>query len=341
MPTLADVAQQAGVSVSTAGRVLSERGYASDTTRRRVLQAAGQVGYVPNQIARSLRTRRSRLIGLLIGDVENGFYSVIASTVESTVKDSGYHVVLCNSDDEPKQEREYLRVLQQMRVDGMIITPTARNRTHLAQLAAEGMAIVQIDRQVEGLEADAVLVDNEGGAAAAVFHLVDAGHERIGILTGPQDVPTGRQRLAGYRRALDEAGVGYRSEYVRAASFHREHAFEGAIELMNTDPAPTAVFAANNILAEAAMLAFKKLGLRVPQDVSLVAFDDAPWMSVVSPALTAVRQPVIDMARSAAELMLRRLEDGTGRAPRVSIFQLELISRQSVSTLARTGVTGS
>lgn len=334
MATLADVAEQAGVSVSTAGRVLSERGYASAATRHRVLDAAAAIGYVPNRIAKSLRTRRTNLIGLLIGDVENSFYSVIASTVEATVAHAGYHVVLCNSGDEAGQEREYLKVLDEMRVDGLIITPTALNRDRLKELTARGLALVQIDRKVEGLDADAVLVDNERASEEAVAYLIGAGHRRIGIMTGSPDVPTGRERLAGYRRALAKEGIPYRPEYVVAASFHREHAFEEASRLMRLEPPPTAVFAANNILAEAALLAFADLGVGVPDDVSLVAFDDVPWMSVVTPAVTAIRQPVVDMARSAAELMLRRLEGDTDRAPRVSIFESRLVVRDSVGRLA-------
>ena len=189
MATVADVAKKAGVSVSTAARVLSGSGYAAEGTRRQVLEAAKDLGYVPNQIARSLRTKQTRLIGLLIGDVENSFYSVIAKHVEAVAKDAGYHVVLCNSDDEPAIEREYLELLEGMRVDALIVTPTSKNRRQLAQLREKGIVIVQVDRRVDGLEADAILVDNEAGAASAVTHLIEAGHSLIGILTGELDRP--------------------------------------------------------------------------------------------------------------------------------------------------------
>jgi LacI family transcriptional regulator len=333
--TVADVARAAGVSVSTAARVLSRNGYASDATRRVVLEAARDLGYVPNQIARSLRTKQTRLVGLLIGDVENTFYSVIARNVESAAKDAGYHVVLCNSDDDPKIEREYLQLLEGMHVDALIVTPTSKNRRHLARFIQEGIVVVQVDRRIEGLQADAVLVDNEAGAASAVSHLIAAGHSRIGILTGELEVTTASERLTGYERALKDHGIAVRPSLVRSGSFHREHAIEDATALIRSKPAPTAIFAANNILAEGALIALEQQRLRVPRDVSIVAFDDLRWMSMVEPPLTTVRQPVADMARSAAELALRRLGDGFEGRPSTVVFHTELIERGSVASVRK------
>jgi len=335
MAKVADVAKKAGVSVSTAARVLSGTGYAAEDTRRLVLDAARELGYVPNQIARSLRTKRTRTIGLLVGDVENSFYSVIAKHVEAQAKGAGYHVVLCNSDDDPKVEREYLKLLEGMRVDALIVTPTAKNRRHLADLIEKGIVIVQVDRRVEGLDADAVLVDNESGAVSAVEHILRAGHTRIGILTGDLDVPTASQRLAGYERALREHGITVSSSLIKSGSFHREHAIEDATDLIGVRPGPTAILAANNILAEAALIALEQHGLRVPRDMSIVAFDDVQWMSMLDPAITTVRQPVADMARSAADLALRRLSEGREERPSTVVFRTELIERSSVGAVRR------
>jgi LacI family transcriptional regulator, galactose operon repressor len=335
MVTVANVAQRAGVSPATAARVLSGSGYASPGARRAVLEAAKEIGYVPNHIARSLRTRRTQLAGLLIGDVENSFYSVIAKNVESVAKDAGYHVVLCNSNDDPETEDQYLRLLDGMQVDGLIITPTGRNQRHLRRLSDKGTVIVQIDRMVEGLSADAVLLDNKAGAMEAVSHVIAAGHSRIGLLTGPRDVLTARERREGYERALREHGIPVRPELIKDGSFLHDHAIEAATALLGSSPAPTAIFAANNVLAEGCFLALADLGLRVPRDVSLVAFDDVPWMSMVRPQLTAIRQPVADMARSAAELLLRRLRDNTP-VPSTSVFRSELVVRGSVAPIRKT-----
>src|SRR5215467_1422464 len=331
MVTVANVAQRAGVSVATAGRVLSGSGYASEEARRAVLEAARDIGYVPNQIARSLRTRRTQLAGLLIGDVENSFYSAIAKNVESVAKDAGYHVVLCNSNDDPATEEEYLQLLEGMRVDGIVITPTGRNQAYMRRLVEKGTVIVQIDRQTEGLKADVIVLDNKEAARVAVSHLITAGHSRIGILTGPLDLLTARERLAGYQQALTEHGIQARADLIRAGSFLHDHAMEAAAALLTLSPVPTAIFAANNVLAEGCLQALSRAGMKVPHDMSIVAFDDVPWMSMISPPLTAVRQPVADMARSAAELLLRRLREGAPVSPSTSVFQSELIVRDSVA----------
>lgn len=335
MATIADVARRAGVSVSTAARVLSGRGYAGEQTRQRVLQAADELGYVANRVARSLRLRYTNMVGLLIADVENSFYSVIAKGVESICKEAGYHVVLCNSNDDPEEERRYLKVLEGIQVDGLIITPTSYNRRLLERLRQKGMVIVQIDRRVDGLQSDAILVDNEAGAARAVSHLIAAGHTRIGILTGPLDVTTGGDRLRGYERALAEHGIERHASLIRTGSFRRDHAIQDAKELIGAEPRPSAIFAANNILAEACLLALAERGLKVPRDVSVVAFDDTAWMSMINPPVTTVRQPTPDMAHSGAELLLRRLRNPSAAPPATMVFHTELVVRGSVAPVSR------
>ena len=233
-------------------------------------------------------------------------------------------------------EREYLALLDGMRIDGLIVTPTLRNKTALGRLLQKDIAIVQVDRKVGGLSADAILVDNEEGAHAAVRHLIAAGHSNIGILPGDLDVPTARQRLAGYERALKEAGIPIREELKKPGSFHRDHAIEDATELIGAHPSPTAIFAANNILAEASLMVLAELDLKVPRDMSLVAFDDVQWMGMVNPPVTAVRQPVADMARGAAELMLRRLREDGEQQPSTIVFRTELLERGSVAQARKT-----
>lgn len=331
MKTVVDVAKKAGVSVSTASRVISGRGYVAKETRQRVLQAAAELGYVPNQVARSLRLNRTKMIGLLISDVENSFYSIIAKNVESVAKEVGYHVVLCNSNDDPEEEKEYLNLLEMMQIDGLIITPTAENRARLEGLQKKDIAIVQIDRQVDGLQADAVLVDNEAGAASVVSHLIEAGHTCIGILSGTLEVTTGKQRLAGYKRALKDHGIPFRPELVKSGSFRRDHAIEDVQALIDVSPAPTAIFAANNILAEACLSVFAERGLIVPDDISLVAFDDINWMNIKKPLITTVHQPIAEMARSAAGLLLKRLQVLDGEPPKSMIFPPSIILRESVA----------
>lgn len=332
-PTIGDVAATAGVAVATVTRVLSGRGYASAEARTKVLAAAEQIGYTPNVIARNLRLQKNNTIGLLIADVENGFYSAIAKHVEAVTTAAGHSIVLCNSNDDPAREREYLELLEGIRVAGVILTPTGGNRRRLEQMQRDGIIIVQVDRDVHHLSADLVLVDNERGAYEAVSALLEAGHTRIGILAGKPQVITGRERTEGYLRAHRDRGVPVDPELVRGASFRRDHAVEEARALLELDPPVTAIFAANNVLAEGAMLALKEAELRVPDDISLVAFDDVEWMRMMDRGITAVRQPVADIARSAARMMLRRLGDAeaASEAAATMMFRAELVKRDSIS----------
>lgn len=340
-PTIGDVAVAAGVAVATAGRVLSGRGYASASARAKVIAAAEQIGYVPNVIARNLRLQRSSAIGLLIADVENGFYSSIAKHVESVANAHGHSIILCNSNDDPVKERQYLELLEGIRVAGVILTPTAGNRRRLEQMQRDGIAIVQVDREVHHLSADLVLVDNERGAYEGVSALIEAGHTRIGLLAGRPQVVTGSGRSDGYFRALREHGLPHDPDLVRGASFRRDHAIEEARALLALDPPVTAIFAANNVLAEGCMLALKEAGLRVPMDVSIVAFDDVEWMRMLDRGITAVRQPVVDIARTAANMMIRRLNgEETGGAATV-MFRAELVRRDSIAPPATRSVAAS
>lgn len=333
-PTIGDVAAAAGVAVATAARVLSGRGYASASARTKVLTAADQIGYVPNVIARNLRLQKSNAIGLLIADVENGFYSSIAKHVESVATAHGHSIILCNSSDDPTKEREYLELLEGIRVAGVILTPTGGNRRRLEQMQRDGITIVQVDREVHHLSADLVVVDNERGAYEAVTALIEAGHTRIGLLAGRPQVITGSGRSEGYLRALRDHGLQADPELMRGSSFRRDHAVEEARALMALDPPVTAIFAANNVLAEGCMLALKEAGLRVPEDISLIAFDDVEWMRMLDHGITAVRQPVVDIARTAANMMVRRLKgEETGAAATV-MFRAELIRRDSIATPA-------
>ena len=332
-PTIGDVAASAGVAVATVTRVLSGRGYASAAARAKVLAAADEIGYVPNVIARNLRLQKSDAIGLLIADVENGFYSSIAKHVEAVAMAAGHSIVLCNSNDDPTRERQYLDLLEGIRVAGVILTPTGGNRRRLEQMQRDGIKIVQVDREVHHLAADVVLVDNERGAFEAVSALIDAGHSRIGLLAGRPQVVTGSGRSEGYMRALREHGLAVDPHLVRGTSFRRDHAVEEARSLLALDPPVTAIFAANNVLAEGCLLAIKEAGLRVPEDISVVAFDDVEWMRMLDHPVTAVRQPVADIARTAARMMIRRLgESNDIEAPATIMFRAELVNRESIST---------
>lgn len=328
--TVEDIAAKAGVSPSSVSRVLTGRGYASKSTRQSVLKAAGELGYTPNRVAQSLRSKQTRTLGLIIADVENYFYSQIAKGVESVAKEAGYHVVLCNTNDDPSDEEYYLDLLVGQRVDGLIITPTSHNGKKLETLIKRGLPIVQVDRCVETILGDAVLIDNAKGAYRVVKHLIAQGHRRIGLLAGDTDVTTGRQRLRGYEQALREHNFPVDTSLIRAGSFRRDTAEDAVHVLLNTSPRPTAIFAANNILAETCMFTLSELGIRVPVDISVVAFDDPLWMRMIDCPLTTVAQPTPHMTRVAAELLLRRISETSRSDPTTIVLEPTLQLRKSV-----------
>ena len=331
--TIKDVAVEAGVAVGTVSRVLSGRGYASDESRRRVLRAAKELGYRPHGLARSLKLQRTDTVGLLITDIVNPFYSLLAAGVLECARKLGYHVIVAATDEEPELEREYLEVLMEERAAGVIAVPTGKNVRCWREALELGTEVVLVDREVSGLaEADVVLVDNVRGAQDAVAHLLDLGHRRIGVITGPLETTTGAGRLEGYRRAHQQAEVPVDESLVHVVSFKRESGIHAAEALLSLPNPPTAIFAGNNALGEAVLTVIREQSLNIPSDISLVMFDDVPWACHTSPRLTVVNQPTHDLGYIGMEVLDRRLraqEEGAQIARQKTILLPELIIRES------------
>jgi LacI family transcriptional regulator len=312
--TIGDVARAAGVSPSTASRALTGQGYAAQSVKLRVLAAADQLGYVPDEFARSLKRRTSRLVGVLISDLRNQFYADLAAGIEQVLTAAGYQMVLVNDDGDTDRELARARTLLAMRVPGAIVTPVTAEAGTL--LTAQGVHVVEVDRQMAESRCDAVLVDSEHGARVATEHLLSLGHRRIAFLIDELEWTTGRGRLAGYRAALRAARVRFDSKLVARVGFGSGDAAAALAELLDGRPDVTAVFAANNLMASGVWQELRRRKLRVPKDISLVAFDDLPWMTMVRPAVSAVSQPVVALGARAAELLLARLSGELTGPPR-------------------------
>jgi LacI family transcriptional regulator len=304
--TLADIARAAGTSPSTASRALSGRGYVSARVRDRLLAAAEELGYVPNASARALKQRQSRVVGVVLSDVGNPFYAGLASGIEQVLRDADYQMVLVSDNSDAPAELAGARTFLAMRAPGVIITPVAHEATSL--LAQHGVAVVEIDRQLARVECDAVVVDNVGGARDATAHLLALGHRRIGLLVAATDWTSDAGRAQGYLYAHHEAGLPVEERLICRIPTHARDAGERIAALLDVE-APTALFAANNALAERAWHVLRRGRRTLPADVSLVAFDDVTWMEMVNPAITAVAQPTLELGRRAARLLLRRLAD--------------------------------
>jgi LacI family transcriptional regulator len=325
--TVQDVAQAAGVSASTVSRALNGSGYAAEAVRQRVFAAAARIGYVPDANARNLRQGTSRAIGVLVSDLRNPFYANLAVGIEKAVREAGLQMLLTNDSADIDDELEAARTLVAMRVPGVIMTPVSNKAVTL--LRDNGIAVVQVDRRVG--RGDVVLGGNEPAAYQLTSHLIELGHQRIALIIDETRWVTGAGRLAGYQRAHRENGLPLDESLVAFTSFDAAAAAETTSQLLDVRPDVTAVFAANNVLAQGAFEAIGRSGRRMPDDISLAGYDDVPWMSMVQPRLTTVSQHTEEMGRRAAELLLSRL--GTPKAGRSRTIEVDssLVVRDSTS----------
>lgn len=324
--TVKDVALAAGVSRSTASRALTGNGYVAARIRARVLEAAAELRYVPDAMARSLKQQVSRTLGVLVSDLRNPFYADLAAGVGAASRRAGYTMFLVDDGGSPAGEVQAVRRLVELRAAGVIVTPVSAEV--ISYLRRHDVPVVEVDRQFAPGECDAVVVDNAGGARELTRHLLDLGHRRIALMIDETDWTTGRDRCAGYRAALAGAGLEPDPGLVVATGWSVEAARRTALDLLDGPSPPTAVFAANNVLAEGAYRALVERGLAIPDDVSLVGFDDAPWMSMVRPGVTAVVQDVPALGEAAVERLLSRVESPSA-TPRTVVLPAGILLRGS------------
>lgn len=326
---LQDVARAAGVSPATASRALHRPDLVALRTRERVEQVALELGYRPNVLARGLRTRGSRTIGLIVTDILNPFHATLAKGVQDAAEAQGYTVLMFNSDEQPGKERRALETLHGHLPMGLIVVPTARTRENLSVVS--GLPTVELDR-ASGLEgAHTVMVDNVAGAREAVTHLTGLGHRRVGMIVGNQDVSTARERLQGYREALETAQVPYLEELVLPGDHREQGGRLAALRLLSGPERPTALFVGNNEMTVGAVLAARELGLDIPGDLSVVGFDDSRWAQTMSPALSVVSQPTYELGQLACQHLLSLIAG----QPCVDSVRLptRMIYRQSTAAL--------
>jgi DNA-binding LacI/PurR family transcriptional regulator len=329
MARIKDVATRAGVSVATVSRVLNQNPRVKPHLRERVLQAMAELDYRPSGIARNMRNQSARVIGLIISDIQNPFFTALVRAVEDVAYENQYTVLLCNSDEDPQKEQLYADVLSTERVAGVIIVPTSRDSC--IPLLSRHIPVVMADRKVAGPATDSVTLDNIGGAYQATAHLIGLGHRRIGLVAAPLHVSVGLERRQGYEKALREHGIPLDESVIRTGNFKESGGYRAASELLDLDPRPTAIFAINNLMTMGTLQAIHERGLRIPEDISVIGFDDMPWLPLLVPPLTAVRQPVYQIGAEAARLLFRRMREGPQKPVETIVLQPELIIRGSTA----------
>jgi LacI family transcriptional regulator len=333
--TLKDVAAAAHVSRATAARALNSYGYVGDETAGRVLEVAEALGYRANRVAQALRRGQLPIVGFLPGDIQNPFFARIAHDLEGELRKHGHNLLIASSEESIDQERELLESLRSLSVRGFILAPASANdNEHIVQLAREGAPIVLIDRVAENVHCDSVVVDNEGGAHAAVDYLVANGHRRVALLRDDSRIFTAQERFAGYRNSLEAHGITLEESLVGVSRSTVEHAIEATIRLFSRRDRPTALFTVDSLMTQGALLALRSMGIAVPRDVSLVGFDDFDLATFTDPQITVVAQPIADIGPLAAKLLIERLE-GKKVAPRHVRFPTRLVIRGSVAPLRK------
>jgi LacI family transcriptional regulator len=333
LSTMKDVAKMAQVSVSTVSHVLNGTRRVSEETRNTVLAIIAELGYQPNLLAKGLKTQRTFTVGLLISDIQNPFFTSVVRGIEDVALSRGYHLFLCNTDEDADREDEYLRELAKKQVDGLIVASAAPRQNHALRLKIQGIPFVFMDREVERVEADVVRVDNYLGMKLIADHLVGLGHRRIGMISGPLDKASGHERYCGLRTALASLGVDLEDSLVRFGDFKSSSGRVGARALLGIPSPPTALVTANNQMTLGALLEMQQMGFRVPEDISVVGFDDAEWAPLASPPLTALGQPTYEMGEKAMGLLLSRLEGGGEKEPERVLLEPWLTVRKSTSPL--------
>ena len=331
MATISDVARAAGVSVATVSHVINETRPVRPDTRRKVLAAVDALAYRRDGVARSLRRAKTGTIGVMIADISNPFFADLVLGIEAAVH--GAHdphtLILCNTEESAAKEQLYLDLLQEKRVDGIIMAPVGPGGPASRRLVESGFPIVCVDRMIEGVACDAVVLDNREAAGRAVRHLLVQGHRSIAMFRAEQWTDTMDGRAAGWRDALCEAGAAASSSLVVTSESRIASAQVAASTLLDLDPRPDAVFTTNNFMTLGLMQALAERGLRCPEDVAIVGFDDFPWAEAFRPRLTVVAQPAERMGREAVALLFDRLTKKRTGAPVRRVMTGELIVRDS------------
>ncbi|MES1204349.1 MAG: LacI family DNA-binding transcriptional regulator [Pseudomonadota bacterium] len=333
--TVRDVARMAGVSAMTVSRVINGGAGVRPETQHRVERAIKKLDFVPNGVARGLMSSKTGALGMIVPDIVNPFFAVLVRGAETVARRAGFRLLLCNTENDLALERQYVEDMISHRVEGLLIAPVDdRSKANLMPLVRRHFPFVLIDRSVAGLDCDLVQADSVAGARTLMSHLISIGHRRIAVIIEPDNVSTARERLQGYREALQAAGLQEESDLIVPTSPDRAGGYEAMRKVLARTPLPTAVFAVNNMTAMGAMQAISEHNLVVPRDIALVCFDDVEHLAVVSPFLTVMNQPTETFGTVASQLLLDRIAGkGSEHGQRV-VLRADLLVRESCGARA-------
>ena len=328
-PTIKEIARIANVSAMTVSRALNNRHSVRGATRKKILKIANRLGYMPNRIARSLVSKKSDLISLIVADISNQFFAEISRGIEDRARENGYHVIFSSTDDDPKNLESSVRMMREMGVDGFIIAAVSLEEPIVDELLDQDIPVVLINRRIKKSNVNYVVVDNHKGAYLAVEHLINIGYKKIGIISGRSSVSTGKERLQGYRKGLLDHGLKFQKEYSSQGPFTKEHGKKAAQKMLTLKNRPEAIFAASDNIALGVMNAAGELGLKIPEDLAIVGFDDTNFSSNSKIRLTTVSQRKYEMGERGVQILIDLIENQESDYINKVVLEPRLIIRES------------
>jgi len=325
-PTIYDVARAAGVSIATVSKVINNTGRISDKTRMKVNKVMEELRYQPSMVASALTGKRMNTIGLLLKDLANPFFAEVARAVEDRGQELGFNVVMCNTDNDSDKEAGYITLLMQKKVDGIIVATDFRNHTILKDLVSDDFPVALISQEIPELAVDSVLVDDYLGGYQVTNHLISLGHRSIAMIA--EDGRSSLGRIRGYRQALEDAGIPFDESMLITCEATVEEGYRNGGRFLDTLNPLTAIFASNDLLAVGVMKAARERNIRIPDDLSVVGFDNTILAAFIDPPLTSVAQPIQDMGRQVVDFLVKRIEGENKMKQRV-VLMPELVIRNS------------
>lgn len=333
--TMKDIARRTGLGLATISSYFNG-GNVREKNRIKIEEAIEELHYEVNEVARGLKTNATRTIGVVIPELNNTFCAEIITGMEDVLRSHGYATIVCDCRTDKKLEREAVEFLTRRRVDGIINMPVDEEGNHLKRFQKTGKPIVLIDRKIQGINCDSVLVDNKKAAEDAVRYFIERGHRNIGIIGGPEEVFTAQERMAGYYKALESAGIPVSESLIWHGDYTIQGGVRGLEELGQNNPEMTAVFVTNYEMTMGAMIGVNELGIRIPEQLSMIGFDNLQFARACNPKLTIVAQPTDGIAREVAKVMLNHLENAGETSGELFSEKLEteIIAGKSVKVLA-------
>lgn len=329
--TMKDVAREAGVSVNTVSRALNGKPDVNEDTKKRILEIADRLNYVPNFLAKGLVTKNTRTIGVIVSDNTDPFFATIVKGIEDFTRSKGYNIILCNTDEKYEREEEAVRLLREKQVDGLLITlaPAQKERADILELKRAGTPFVLLNRHMDDVMTDYVINDNVYGAYIAVSHLIRLNHKRIGYISGPSQISSVKERMQGYKKALFENSIEFDNSLVRTSNLKMADGCRRMRELLELKDRPTAVFAYSDFLAIGILKAIKEAKLEIPEDIALVGYDDIEFSEFLEVPLTTVHQPKYRIGKEGAKILIDRIENKDSEGLYQIVLKPELVVRES------------